>query len=261
MTEDLLDLKGRIALVTGAGQGVGRAIALTFSRHGAGAVVVNDYFEERAKAVAAEIEALGVRALPIACDVTDHEGVRAMFARARDEAGPVQILVNNAGNMGPEGIRLGPPFWEQAPEDWERSIRVNFYGVLNCVHAALPPMVESRAGSIVTVISDAGRVGEPRLEAYSGAKAGAAGFMRAIAKSIGRFNVRANCVALSTTKTPGVDIEEDSERGQQMLRSYIIRRLGRPEDAAGAVLFLASDAASWVTGQTYAVNGGYAVSM
>ncbi len=260
MTEDLLDLKGRNALVTGAGQGVGREIALTFARHGAGAVAVNDYFEERAAAVGREVEALGARALALACNVTDHAAVREMFAGARNEIGPIDILVNNAGNMGPEGVRLSGPFWEQPPEEWERSIGVNFYGVLNCVHAALPSMVERRSGALVTVISDAGRVGEPRLEAYSGAKAGAAGFMRAIAKTVGRYNIRANCVAISTTRTPTIQVTEDSEEGQRMLRSYLIRRFGRPEDAAAAVLFLASDAASWVTAQTYAVNGGYAVS-
>lgn len=260
MSDDIVDLKGSIALVTGAGRGVGREIALTLAGHGAGGVVVNDYFEERATGVAEEIEQSGGRAVGIGCDVTDLEAVKRMFERAVSEVGPVDILVNNAGNMGPDGIDMSKFFWEQSPAEWDKSIRVNFYGVLNCVHSALPYMIERGQGGIVTVVSDAGRVGEPRLEAYSGAKAGAAGFMRAIAKSAGRYGIRANCVALSTTQTPGMPVSEDDETSQRMLRSYIIRRFGRPADAANAVVFLASDAASWVTGQTWPVNGGYTVS-
>jgi 2-hydroxycyclohexanecarboxyl-CoA dehydrogenase len=175
--------------------------------------------------------------------------------------GPVQVLVNNAGNMGPGGLSMGKPFWEQEPEEWDGWLRVNLYGVMNTVRACMPGMVAGGGGSIVTVVSDAGRVGEPRLEVYSGAKAGAAGFMRAIAKSGGRYNVRANCVALSATKTPTIRVDESSDRGKAMLGNYILRRFGEPDDAARMVLFLASDAASWVTGQTYPVNGGYALAV
>jgi 2-hydroxycyclohexanecarboxyl-CoA dehydrogenase len=254
---DLLDLSGRVALVTGAGQGVGRAIALRMAQHNAAGVVVNDYFADRAQSVARQVEDAGCRALAIQADVTDFDGVARMFGEAQRTLGPVDILVNNAGNMGPEPLGPRPPFWELPPETWDKWIKVNLYGVMNCVRAALPSMVQRESGSIVTVISDAGRVGEPRLEAYSAAKAGAAGFMRAVAKSVGVHNIRANCVALGATRTPTVPVSADSEAGQRMLRTYILRRFGEPEDAANMVLFLASDAASWITGQTYPVNGGY----
>jgi 2-hydroxycyclohexanecarboxyl-CoA dehydrogenase len=258
--EDIVDLKGAVALVTGAGQGVGRAIALRLARHGAGTVIVNDYYLERAQQVVDEITALGFKAVAAQGDVTDLADMKRVVAQA-EALGPIGILVNNAGNMGPAGVVRGKPFWEQEPDEWDLSVRVNFYGVMNAVRAVLPGMIAAEAGSIVTIVSDAGRVGEPRLEAYSGAKAGAAGFMRAIAKSVGRYNVRANCIAISATKTPTIQVDEDTDLGKRMLQPYIIRRFGEPDDAARMAVFLASGASSWVTGQTYPVNGGYALAV
>jgi len=126
----------------------------------------------------------------------------------------------------------------------------------------VPPMIANKYGKIVTVISDAGRVGEPNLEIYSGAKAGAAGFTRAIAKDLGRANITANCVALGATRTPAIERGlSDPEQVKRMLKVYQIKRVGEPEDAANLILFLSSDASSWITGQTYPVNGGYSFAM
>lgn len=260
--QDILDLKGRIALVTGAGQGVGRETAIYLAAHDA-AVVVNDFYAERAEAVAAEIEAAGGRAVGVACDVTDHGAVRAMVADAERELGPIDILVNNAGNAGVSSeVWDTKPFWETEPEEWRRWVDVNFFGVLNCTNAVVGGMVERGFGRVVTVISDAGRVGEPNLVVYSGAKAGAAGFVRALAKAVGRAGVTANCVALSAMRTPATaSVTEDAETLKKLLRPYVIRRLGEPADAAALILFLVSDAAPWITGQTYPVNGGYALAL
>ncbi|MGB8411708.1 MAG: SDR family NAD(P)-dependent oxidoreductase [Candidatus Binatus sp.] len=263
MAGGILDLKGRIGLVTGAGQGVGRQIALHLAANGAGGVVVNDYYEERAKAVAAEVEKLGCKGLASRCDVTDFAGVMGAFEQAVRALGRVDILVNNAGNYGPDPRNISrKPFWEQSPNEWQPALQTNFFGVLNCTRAALPGMIERTYGRIVTVISDAGRVGEPNLEIYSGAKAGAAGFIRAIAKDVGRYSITANCVALGTTRTPTTArMLEVEEYTKKVLRHYPIRRLGEPEDAANMVLFLASDASSWMTGQTIPVNGGYSFAV
>lgn len=262
-SNDLVDLKGRTIFVSGAGQGVGRRVALHAAEHGAGAVVVNDFYQDRAEAVAAEVEELGVTAFPVQADVSDFESVRDAFSRARGAVGPITILVNNAGNAGATGT-AGPdplPFWEQEPSDWAPFLGVNLDGVMHCTRHALSDMVTERYGRIVTVISDAGRVGEPGLEAYSGAKAGAAGFMRSIARTTGRFQITANAVALAATRTPFVSaLLEDPEATKAQLKRYIIRRFGEPEDAANMILFLVSDAASWITGQTYPVNGGYSVN-
>lgn len=259
---DPLDLGGQIAFITGAGQGAGRAIALTLARHNAGAIAVNDFVRERAAAVAAEIEALGVRALPVVADVGDHAAVRAAIDTATVALGPITLLVNNAGNAGPNAqMGHSPLFWETQPSDWDRYFRTNLQGVMNCCHAALPGMVAQGKGRIVTIVSDAGRVGEARLAAYSAAKAGAAGFVRAIAREAGRFGVTANAISLSALEPPlDADAKEQflaSEQAKAILSRYVIRRFGRPEDVAIMALFLCSDGASWITGQTYPVNGGY----
>jgi 3-oxoacyl-[acyl-carrier protein] reductase len=261
-SQNLLDLQGRVALVTGAGQGVGREVALHFARHNAAAVVINDFHLERAEEVANELEQLGVRALPVGCDVTDYGAVSKMVADAEAAFGQVDILVNNAGNAGADrSIVDSRRFWETEPEDWDRWIGANFYGVLNCARAAVPGMVSRGYGRVVTVTSDAGRVGEPRLAVYSGAKAGSAGFMRALAKEVGAAMVTCNCVALAFIATPATDeVLEDQDLVERMLRSFVLRRPGTAADAANLILFLASDAASWVTGQTYPVNGGYSLA-
>ncbi|MBI4697128.1 MAG: SDR family oxidoreductase [Gammaproteobacteria bacterium] len=253
-----IHVEGRVALVTGAGQGVGRATCLALAAAGARAIVVNDFHAARAEAVCAEIRAAGGEALAAPADVTDLEALALLVADVRQRYGGLDVLVNNAGNAGPGAIGELPPFWQTGPADWARWIGTNFYGVLNACRVAIPLLIESDFGRIITVISDAGRVGEPHLAVYSGAKAGAAGFMRAIAKGLGRYNVTANCVALGTIRTPGIaDMLGDAEKVKQIERLYTIRRLGEPEDAAAAIIYLASSAAGWVTGQTLPVNGGY----
>ncbi len=263
---DLLDLGGQAALVTGAGQGAGRAIALALAQHGAGGVAINDFVLERAAAVAAEIEALGVRAVPVQADVGDHASVAAAFERARAALGPITLLVNNAGNAGPNAtMGHSPLFWETSPSEWDRFFRTNLQGVMNCCHLALPEMVAQKRGRIVTIVSDSGRVGEARLAAYAAAKAGAGGFVRSIAKEAGRFGITCNAISLSTLE-PMMSEEQfaqfvASERSKAQLSHYTIRRFGKPDDVAGMVLFLCSEAASWITGQTYPVNGGYSFAV
>src|SRR5271165_7022453 len=205
---DPLDLGGQAALVTGAGQGAGRAIALALARHNAGGVAVNDFVMERAAAVAGEVEAVGVRAVPIQGGVGHHASVMAAFERARAALGPITLLVNNAGNAGP-GATMGhsPFFWETHPADWDRFFRTNLQGVMNCCHVALPDMVAQKRGRIVTIVSDSGRVGEARLAAYGAAKAGAAGFVRSIAKEAGRFGITCNAISLSTLE-PAMDEDQ-----------------------------------------------------
>lgn len=262
MGDDPLDLRGQVAFISGAGQGAGRAIALAFARHNVGGVAVNDFVAERAELVAGEISALGVAAVAVQADVGDYASVRSAMDTAEQALGPVSLLVNNAGNAGPAAtMGFSPPFWETAPGDWDPYLRTNLLGVMNCCHAALPGMVRQGSGRIVTIISDAGRIGEARLVAYSAAKAGAAGFVRAIAREAGRYGITSNAISLSTLEPPFDDTAKAewlaSERTQAQLSRYVIRRFGTPDDVAHMALFLCSDAASWITGQTYPVNGGY----
>ncbi|HEX7872619.1 MAG TPA: SDR family oxidoreductase [Sphingobium sp.] len=263
---DLLDLGGQNAFVTGAGQGAGRGIAHMLAAHGAGGVAVNDYVLERAEAVAAEIEALGFKAVPVQADVGDHGSVKAAFDAATAALGPITLLVNNAGNAGPNAqMGHSPLFWETDPSEWSRYFRTNLDGVMNCCHVALPAMVEQKRGRIVTITSDSGRVGEARLAAYAASKAGAAGFVRSIAKEAARFGITSNAISLSTLEPAMTDEQREafmaSDRVKAQLAHYTIRRFGKPDDVAAMALFLCSDAASWITGQTYPVNGGYSFAV
>lgn len=263
---DLLDLGGQVAVVTGAGQNAGRAIALELARHNAGGIAVNDFVAERAEAVVAEIEAMGVPALAVPFDVGDLDGIKAANAAITGKLGAPTILVNNAGMAGPGGsIRPTLNFWEEDPSAWDRYLRTNLYGVYNCCFGFVPNMVEARRGRIVTIVSDSGRIGEPRLAVYASAKAGAQGFVRSLAKELGRYNVTCNAVSLSSLMPdmPEEKLAEimQSDHAKAQLSRYTIRRYGKSADVAALVTFLCSQASEWITGQTYPLNGGYAPSM
>lgn len=268
-----IDLSGKTAVVTGGGQGVGRAICLSLAAAGA-RVLVNDYVSDRAEAVAKEITQSDGNAVASPFDVSDYAAATKAIT-----AEPVDILVNNAGNAGPAvgdakapaaggrgpSVSLGE-FANTEPADWDRYFAVNLFGVMNCIRAALPHMIASSHGRIITIVSDAGRVGEPHMAPYAAAKAGAAGLTRAVAREVGRDGITVNNVALGTVDTIGLEAmarESDAvaDRVRRQLKRYIIPRLGQPEDVAGLITFLAGPAASWITGQTYPVNGGYSVTM
>jgi 2-hydroxycyclohexanecarboxyl-CoA dehydrogenase len=259
---NLLDLRGRTALVTGAGQGIGAQTARYLAAHGA-KVVVNDFVAARAEAIAEEIKTSGGTALAAQGDVTNFDVLTEIVASASASLGVIDVLVNNAGNAGADPSAItGKPFWKTAPAEWEPFIGVNLYGVLNASRAVIPGMIEAgNGGRLITIISDAGRVGEAGLEAYSAAKAGAAGLMRALAHSLGRYDITANCIAIGATRTPAIERAlANEEMVKKILRKYPLHRVGEPSDIAAMVTFLASPSASWITGQTYPVNGGFSVS-
>jgi 3-oxoacyl-[acyl-carrier protein] reductase len=241
-------LEHRVALVTGAGQGIGAGIARALASEGA-AVAVNDLHPARADEVAEEIRAAGGRALPVAADVTDLDAVRAMVREVEGALGPVDVLVNNAGV--PEGFTLRR-FREMPVEDWDKFIRLNLYGVLNGVRAVVDGMCERGWGRIVTISSEAGRIGVGfGISIYGASKAGAVGFSHHLATELIGTGVTVNCLSLGLMATG-----PDDERRPPPPTA----RLGRPEDVAAAVVYLASDAAEWVTGQTLPVNGGHTTS-
>ncbi len=247
----MFTLTGRVALITGAGQGVGAEIARALADCGA-TVVVNDLLEERASRVASTIQQMGGRAFAVTADVTSEEAVSEMVAAARRAVGVVDVLVNNAG-LPIDGL-VRRNFVETEPADWAPLITLNLQGVLVCTRAVLPAMLDRGWGRIITIVSDAGRTGEPGMAAYSAAKAGAMGFSRALAQEVGPAGVTSNCLSLGAIQPPGApDDQADAVRG----RRYPRRRLGTPEDVAGAVVWLASPAGDWVTGQTVSVNGGF----
>jgi 2-hydroxycyclohexanecarboxyl-CoA dehydrogenase len=241
-------LEGRAALVTGAGAGIGRAIALRLAEEGA-RVAVTDLDGARAGSVAKEA---GPGAVALWLDVTDRKSVREAVARAEAELGPLDILVNNAGWDRPE------PFVHSSEETWERLIAINLMGVLNCTKAVLPGMMERGSGRIVSISSDAGRVGSSGEAVYAAAKAGIIGFSKTIAREAARHQINVNVVCPGPTDTPLLaGIAAGNPRLTEALQRAIpFGRLGKPEEVAAAVAFLVSDEAAFITGQTLSVSGG-----
>jgi NAD(P)-dependent dehydrogenase (short-subunit alcohol dehydrogenase family) len=266
-----LELGGKVALITGGGQGVGRETAKLLAAEGS-KVVVNDLYQDKADSVAAEIRDLGGDALGIKADITDRDQVHAMVTKANEAFGPVDILVNNAGVI--VELRTGEmartAFAESSDALWKKVTDLNFYGCLNCTHAVLDSMIQRGTGKIISVISEAGRTGEANLAVYSGAKAGILGFTKALAREVGRHRVNVNCVALGATAhegtKPALDPDatpESSPLLMKMLKVYPLGRglgrIGRPSDAANAIAFLASPKAQFITGQCLSVSGGFSM--
>ncbi|MCS7276568.1 MAG: 3-oxoacyl-ACP reductase FabG [Dehalococcoidia bacterium] len=260
-----MGISGRVALVTGAGRGIGRAICLALAAEGA-RVAVNDIFEERAARVAEAIRNGGGTAIAVAADVTDQAQVEAMVRHIEEALGPVEILVNNAGVPVPlEGTdpAMELPFAQSDRPHWDRIMNLNTYGTLYCTRAVLPRMIERRWGRIVNITSDAGRVGAPNLAPYSMAKAGIIGFSKALAREVGRYCITVNCVAPGATETEGAQdwLKTHRERIMPLYPMALgLGRLGLPEDIANAVVFFASERAVWITGQVLSVNGGSSMS-
>lgn len=249
MTADGL-LAGRVALVTGAGRGIGEAISRALAESGA-QVVVTDVDLEAARHVADGIG--NGRAVAAFLDVTEASSVQAALAEAKKTFGDVDVLVNNAFFATPG------PFLEVDDASDRRTVEVVLLGSMTVTRSVLPGLIARQGGRIVNVISDAGRTGEANLVAYSAAKAGLAGFTKALAREVGRNSITVNGVSPGITRTQttldGLAASGVSE--QSVARRYPLGRLGEPEDIAQAVVWLASPLASFVTGQVLSVNGGF----
>ncbi|HZU04748.1 MAG TPA: 3-oxoacyl-ACP reductase family protein [Chloroflexota bacterium] len=248
-------LAGRVALVTGAASGIGRAIALELGRWGA-RVAVADIDDAGAIETVAQLGAQGSEGLAVPVDVTDYAAVQRAFAFVRAQWGPVDVLVNAAGWDTPER------FVDSAPATWERVLAVNLKGVIHTTHVALPAMLERRYGRIVNIASDAGRVGSSGEAVYSAAKGGVIAFTKTIARETARQGITVNCVCPGPTETPLLARFTAANPGlvEALRRAIPMGRLGQPADIAPAVAFLASDGAAFITGQTLSVSGGLTMS-
>ncbi len=247
-------LLGKVAIVTGGASGIGRAISLELASQGADVVIV-DLNLEAAQSTAKEITGLGRRALAVKTNVTSSVEVKAMVAQAIQDLGGVDVLVNNAGWDKLE------PFIQSAEETWDRVIALNLKAPIICARAVLDHMIERKAGKIISISSDAGKVGSSGEAVYSGCKAGVIGFSKTLAREVARYGINVNCVCPGPTDTPLLqNLMGAADTGAKMLQAVIkavpFKRLGKPEDIAKMVAFLASDDAGYITGQAFSVNGG-----
>ncbi len=243
----MFDLTGHVALVTGAGQGMGLGVARALAAQRA-RVAVNDYYPDRAEKAVARIREDGGTAIGIGADVTDLASVRAMVAEIERQFGSIDILVNNAG-VPVDGIKYAQ-FVETTAEQWDIYIGLNLRGVMNCVQSILPGMYERGWGRIITISSESWRLGvNMGLSLYAASKAGAVGFMRQLSSEIGNRGVTANCISLG--------IMNNSPHAEATAKKITsVGRAGTPEDVGAAAVYFASKEAAWVTGQVLPLNGG-----
>ena len=246
-----MKLQGMTAIVAGGGRGIGRALVLALAREGA-QVAVADILGENAETVKREVEAGGGKALAFQVDLTNRAEVNRMVEGVLAATGRLDILVNNAGWDKLE------PFLDSAEETWEKVLAVNFKSVLYACKAALPAMVAQNKGKIISISSDAGRVGSSGEAVYAGAKAAIIAFSKSLAREVARYQINVNVVCPGLTEAPLLEKsrEEAPKVIEAITRTIPLRRTGTPEDIAEAVLFLASPASDYITGQTLSVSGG-----
>lgn len=261
-----LDLKDKSVIVTGGASNIGRAITLCFAAEGAKITIADLDTDAGERVATLAMEQGASDAQVVKTDVTDLANVESTFAAAKERFGSVDCLVNN---VGWDDLMF---FTQTTPDLWDKLIKINYIGVLNCTRVALEHMTPNGGGSIVSISSDASRQGEPREAVYGGLKAATNSFMKTIAKENGRYNIRCNCVC------PGVTVPETTDETSEnsmwkdkdamfteeqfaaIAKSLPLKRLGRPQDIANAVVFLSSQkAASFITGQVLSASGGYSM--
>ena len=250
----MFDLKNKVAIITGARQGMGKSYALTLAKAGA-KVVVADISQEDCEKVVEEIKKAGGEALAVKCDVSKKEEVDNMVKAAVDKWGKVDILVNNAG------ICQFKPFLEITEEEWDRTIDINLKGYFLCAQAAAKEMVKQKSGAIVNIASIAmGQmgVGFATLAHYSASKGGIVAMTETMAIELGPYNIRVNAIAPGAIDTPMIDpVKQDPKTMEGILARLPLHRVGKPEEVSNLVLFLASDKSSYMTGSTVVIDGGW----
>jgi 3-oxoacyl-[acyl-carrier protein] reductase len=243
------DLKGKVAIVTGAGHGIGREIALSLARNGAD-VVITDVTDEIFE-VSKQIEALKSKALPIKCDVSDFGQARGVEEQVLEKFEKTDILVNNAG------IYPQKQFLDMTVEDWSKVLHINLDGVFHCTKAVIPRMISQKHGKIVNIASIAGAiVGFSNLVHYSASKAAIVGFTKSLALEVAQYGINVNAVAPGPIDV-GDLMQVNSAVYEQTIKAIPLGRMGRPLDIANLVVFLGSDESSFITGQCIVSDGGY----
>ena len=248
---NVMEFSGKVVIVTGGGQGIGKGIALNFAQLGANVAIV-DLNMETAGKVVKEIQGLGRKAIAVKTDVANFDETKNMAKQVIDNLGGIDILINNAGYVKPEQSL----FIQEDVAYWQKVISICYNGVIYCSRAVLDHMIGKKYGKIISIASDAGRVGQQGQAVYSGAKGAVMAFSKALAREVARYNINVNCVSPGATWGPGMETMP-KEMQEKIAHSYLFRRLAQPQDHANAVAFLASDKSNYMTGQTLSVSSGY----
>jgi len=248
ITEEGLKLIGKVALVTGAAQGIGKAVALLLARHGAD-IVVSDINLEKAEETAKEIESIGPKAMAIKVNVGSLNDVERMVEAVLKKFGRIDILINNAG------ITRDKLILRMTEEDWDIVLNVNLKGTFNCTKAVVRHMAKQRSGKIVSIASVVGEMGNAGQVNYAASKAGVIGLTKTIAREFAKRGINVNAIAPGYIETPMTEFLSDKVK-EELKRLIPMERLGKPEDVAEAVLFLVSEESNYITGQVLNVNGG-----
>jgi 3-oxoacyl-[acyl-carrier protein] reductase len=246
--EEGLRLKGKVALVTGAAQGIGKAVALLLARNGAD-IVVSDINLEKAEETAKEIESIGPNAMAVKVDVANLSDVERTVAAILEKFGKIDILVNNAG------ITRDKLILRMTEEDWDVVLNVNLKGTFNCTKAVIRHMAKQRSGKIVSIASVVGEMGNAGQVNYSASKAGVIGLTKTIAREFAQRRINVNAIAPGYIETPMTEVLPEKVK-EELKRLIPMERLGKPEDVAEAVLFLVSEESNYITGHVLNVNGG-----
>lgn len=244
-------LAGKVALVTGAGRDVGRAISLALAADGATVAVNYNNSATEAEAVVQAIKDAGGNARAYRANVSNFGDVGKMVDTIVADFGRIDILVNNAG------VVINERFVDSTPAQWAQQIDVDLYGTIHTCHAVAPHMIKQNGGRIITLAGDSSRIGENGLAIAAAARAGGIALMKSLAKELGRANITVNSLSLGLIETAHSDPEFLAANRDKIVRQYPLRRIGTPADVAPTVAFLASDGAAWITGQVLSINGGF----
>ncbi|EKS41722.1 SDR family NAD(P)-dependent oxidoreductase [Afipia broomeae] len=247
-----MQLKGKVALVTGGARDVGREIALSLAAEGAMVAVNYNGSRSSAEAVVAEIEKSGGKAKAYKADVANFDEVNTMVTSIASDFGGLNIVVNNAG------VALRNRFVETTPEEWQKQINICLYGAIHISKAAAPHLERAGDGRIIALVGDSSRVGESGLAIVAAARAGVIALMKSLAREFGRFGTTANTISLGLIETPH-DLEWVNANRDKLTKLYPLRRLGFPSDIAPMVTLLSSKHGGWITGQTVSISGGFSM--